>query len=119
MAARVDDVEARGDDADDPAAGLERALVRGGVDADRQAAHDRDALLGQVAPDRARVGDARRCRGARADDGDSRPVEHVGPLAFGEQHRGRLSEARGSIGKSGAPVDPHARRAPSHRQRHA
>ena len=93
VAPRVDDVETGGDDADDRAARVERAFVRRAVDADREPAHHDDPGAGERGAELARVGQAVRRRGAGADHRDARLLEHVGPLAFGEQHRGPVVDA--------------------------
>ena len=98
MAARVHDVEPGRDDADHRAAGVERALVRGAVDPDREPAHHRDPGAGERGAELAGVGEPVRGRGAGADDRDPRPVERVGPLALDEQHRRGGRRSRSSIG---------------------
>ena len=62
---------------DDPAAGVERAVVGGAVDADGEAAHDRDARGGEDGAELAGVGEPVRGCGAGADDRDTRAVERV------------------------------------------
>ena len=90
VASWVHDVETGRDHTDDGATDVERAFVRGGVDADREPTHDGDARGAEHRADLARVGQAVRCGGTRADDRHPRPVEHVGDVAFGEQHRRAL-----------------------------
>ena len=67
---------------------VERAPVRGGVDADREPAHDRDTRFAQRRAHLVRVGEpVRRCR-TRADDRDAWSFERGRAVAFGEQHLG-------------------------------
>ncbi len=93
MPARVHDVESGGLDPDDAAAGIERALVRGAVDADREPAHDDDARTGERGAELTGVGQPVRRRRAGADHRDPWSFEDVGARAFGEQHRGSVVDA--------------------------
>ena len=92
MTARVHDVEAGRDDTDHEPAGVERAHVRGGVDPDREPAHDGDAGAGEEPAELARVGQPVRCRRTRPDDCDAARLERVGPVAFAQQHRRPVGE---------------------------
>ena len=86
------------DHADDRAAGVERALVRGGVDADRQPAHHGDAGAGEQRAELAGVGEPVRRGRPGADDRDPRPVEARRARRPPQQHRraGRGARRRGS-----------------------
>ena len=74
LAGGIGDVGAAGEHGDRRAADLERARVRGGVDAQRHAADDRDAGGRQPAAEAARHLEAVGAGAARADDRDGRRV---------------------------------------------
>ena len=67
---------------------VERAAMRGRVDAERQAAHDRESGCRQRARESSRVGDALRRRVAAADDGERGPREELPPAHAIEDGRG-------------------------------
>ncbi len=88
VARRVDPVEARADARDRRSLALERALVGGGVDADREPRHDREPGGRQRACEGAGILDALGRRVAAADDRERGPVEEVAPPHAEERGRG-------------------------------
>ncbi len=72
MATRVDDVRAAGEDGDGKTVAVEAATMRGGVDAECQAAHHGHVSRAETAPEGVGDLDAVRTRVARTDDGDGR-----------------------------------------------
>ena len=89
------DVEPRRDDTDRRAAAEQGTFVGGGVDPDREAAHDGHTRLGEIGREGTGVVETVGSRGARADDGDTRRVERVGSVALGEEHRGMVGDGLG------------------------
>ena len=85
VAARIFDVEAGGDDTDRGAAGAERSVVHGAVDADRHPAHDRDTGHREECTELVRIGETVGCRAPSADDRNPRLGQRVGAAPFGEQ----------------------------------
>ena len=86
---RVEDVDASGDHAD--RAALQRAVVRGAIDAARQPRNYDTALLAEVMGESPCKAACRSGRVTCADEGDSRSVQQVEP-PLGDQHRGRIVE---------------------------
>ena len=107
MAAGVDDVEPGPEDTDRGPAGVERAGVRGAVDADREPAHHGHTRVREHRAELGRVGEAVWCRRAGADDRDPGPVERVRARTLGEQHRRHVGELRVD-GVVGAARQQHA-----------
>ena len=91
VACRIDDVEPRADHRDRAGAAGERALVRRGVDAERQPRDDDPAGLAQMRSEGARVLEPLRCRVAAADDRDHRRLQAA---RCGRAHRAAAADRR-------------------------
>ncbi len=76
---RIDTIGSGADDGDAAARSLERAAMRGGVDAEREPAHDREPGIRQRVRERARVGRALRRCVAAADDGECGLAQELAP----------------------------------------
>ncbi len=105
MATRVHDVEAGAEHTDHRSAGLERALVRGGVDADGEPTHHRDVSPGEDRTQFACVGEPVRRGGAGPHHGHAPAGERVGCIAFGEQHRGSIGKVVDRVAQATFDVD--------------
>ncbi len=106
MPARVDDVEPGAEHADHRAAGVERALVRGGVDPDGEPAHHGEPRPGERGAELVGVGEPVGRRRPGADDRDPAAGERLGRVTLGEQHRRSLRDRR----RSDSPAAPRRRR---------
>lgn len=78
MLARVDDVGATSDHGNRASASLERATMRGTVDAERETTHHDEAGLRERPTEVSRHAEPVRGRIACADDGDRRRIECTG-----------------------------------------
>lgn len=75
MPGRINEVGAGADYGDRARPAVESALMRGAVDAEREAGDDRETGVGQMTGEACRVGKALRCSVAAADDGDAVRVQ--------------------------------------------
>ena len=88
---RVRDVEAAADDADRRrGVRVQRAQVRGAVDAAREARHHRHPGLGEIVAEPLRHREPRRGRGPSADHGDPHGTGELRGIAEHEAHRRRF-----------------------------
>ena len=88
VAGGIGHVRPRADDGDRSAAAAQRALVRGRVDAQREAGHDAQAGTGQAFRECLRIRPALRTGIAAADDGQARPIQQMGqPSNIKKQRR--------------------------------
>ena len=100
MACRIDEVGAGAQHGDRAGAAGERALVRGAVDAEREAARDGPARFRQRPRERPRVREAAGGGIARTDDRDRGAREHLAHADRVQQRRrvGRAQQLRRVVG---------------------
>jgi hypothetical protein len=94
---RVTDVDAGAQYPDGAAIGGQRALMSNGVDPPRQAAENRQAARGQIAPQAFRHLRAIKCWPARPYDAEAREIEDLRVAAQIEQHR-RIVDLQQGLG---------------------